>query len=145
MSRFVETWLHLLENNFTLDLNLCWVNVWCSELSSLLRSLTWHKFCVRWILDSGIWMYNFSLLPSLSLSYSPISPSFLPRPAEEQQGWMSYLSKARTTPASYLPAQVSAECMGVCVKGGGGDLNVGMYVWGELDVPCWPSIKSRTQ
>jgi len=29
------------------------------------------------------------------------------KPAEEQQGWMSYLSKALTTPASYLPAQVT--------------------------------------
>ena len=31
------------------------------------------------------------------------------RPAEEQQGWMSYLGKALATPASILPATVSRD------------------------------------
>ena len=51
-------------------------------------------------------------------------PSFVLRPAEEQQGWMSYLGKALTTPASYLPSQVRV-CVCVCMyrasfRGGGG-------------------------
>ena len=33
------------------------------------------------------------------------------RPAEEQQGWMSYLGKALATPASILPTTVSIGIM----------------------------------
>ena len=41
-----------------------------------------------------------------------LAPFLQNRPAEEQQGWMSYLGKALATPASMLPAQV---CVHVCV------------------------------
>ena len=62
-------------------------------------------------------LFLFSSL-SPSLPHSPLPPSltpFLPpsltppflRPAEEQQGWMSYIGKAFTSPVNYLPAHVS--------------------------------------
>ena len=41
-----------------------------------------------------------------------LAPFLQIRPAEEQQGWMSYLGKALATPASMLPAQV---CVCVCL------------------------------
>ena len=55
---------------------------------------------------------------------------------------MSYLGKALTTPASYLPAQVSTECMSVCVGVGVCRcvwVSVCVGVCEEVEVACLPA------
>ena len=55
-----------------------------------------------------------STLSQLRVAIFSCASLLVLRPAEEQQGWMSYLGKALTTPASYLPSQVRV-CVCVCV------------------------------
>ena len=77
-------------------------------------------------------MYNFSLLPSVSLSYSPISPSLLQNSRRAaKMNWATSAKPSQSLPAIYQYKWV--QSVWVCVWGAGGG---GV----EVEVSCWPSV-----
>lgn len=96
---FPSTWHQSTSWGYHLD-NL--LETW-KLISSQKSPPAWPLLPIIQPYDSTSTVYNFS--PSFCQCH--ISCVVDCRPAEEQQGWMSYLGKALATPASILPATVS--------------------------------------